>query len=405
MIFKNGYNRKPGGQMPIRQRYGYWNIRFWVNGHEFTEPTDLVATERNRTAAQRIEAELRKRVLEGKQHSLKLKVKPFSEAATHFLCWAEGEHREHPSTARRLRTSFTSLSLFFKSSAVSAITTGHVEDYKAWRRQGEERVREITLRHDLHALSKFFRYAMKHNWANDNPVRGVTIPSDMDAVRMHVLTPNEERLYFETARSEFTIQHKDRISHHGPFRDLYDVARLILLQGCRPDEITRRRPEEINLEGPTMQIVSGKSRAARRNLRLHAESVEILAPRVSKGGKWIFPGKKPGEALTKLNGAHAKVLQATGLRFVLYDLRHTFATRMAESGCQLATLAAILGHANLRSISKYVHPSEKEQHAAMESYQRHADAVRSWSGPSGENRGKASIIRELSGGVSPNEIN
>ena len=34
----------------------------------------------------------------------------------------------------------------------------------------------------------------------------------------------------------------------------------------------------------------------------------------------------------------------------------------------LATLAAIFGHSNLRSIMKYVHPSEADQHAAMLRY-------------------------------------
>ena len=43
------------------------------------------------------------------------------------------------------------------------------------------------------ALSKFFGYAVKQRWAVDNPVRNVTIPSDADAIRIHVLTPEEER--------------------------------------------------------------------------------------------------------------------------------------------------------------------------------------------------------------------
>ena len=59
------------------------------------------------------------------------------------------------------------------------------------------------------------------------------------------------------------------------------------------------------------------------------------------------------------------VLKETGLSFVLYDLRHTFATRAAEGGMQLATLAAILGHGNLRSVMKYVHISQEHMDREM----------------------------------------
>ena len=41
--------------------------------------------------------------------------------------------------------------------------------------------------------------------------------------------------------------------------------------------------------------------------------------------------------------------------FVPNDLRHTAATRWATDGMPLPVLAATLGHANLRSVMKYVH--------------------------------------------------
>ena len=67
----------------------------------------------------------------------------------------------------------------------------------------------------------------------------------------------------------------------------------------------------------------------------------------------MFPSpKRAGLPITKLNGSREKVLEATGLSFVLYDLRHTFATRAAERGMPLPLLAKILGHANMRSIEK-----------------------------------------------------
>jgi len=52
-----------------------------------------------------------------------------------------------------------------------------------------------------------------------------------------------------------------------------------------------------------------------------------------------------------------KVRKATGIPCVIYDWRHTFATRAANGGMSLGTLARILGHNSLRSVTKYVHPA------------------------------------------------
>jgi integrase len=51
--------------------------------------------------------------------------------------------------------------------------------------------------------------------------------------------------------------------------------------------------------------------------------------------------------------------------FVLYSLRHTFLTRLGESGCDAWTLARIAGHSNISMSSRYVHPSENAVLDAM----------------------------------------
>jgi integrase len=233
------------------------------------------------------------------------------------------------------------------------IDEGRIEDYKAWR-FNEHDVRGITVRHDLHALSTFFQYGVKQHWTRDNPIANVEIPSDAEAVRIHVLTDAEEKLYF---------------AHAAKHPDLYDLGRLMINQGMRPEEVLSLPKFDVHLERGQVQIQRGKSAAARRVLDLTPESRAILSGRMSGIGTWIFRApRKPGHHISRLNGAHDRVCAKTGLPFVLYDLRHTFATRMAEAGIDLATVAAILGHASIRIVQRYVHPTADHKKAAMQRY-------------------------------------
>lgn len=69
------------------------------------------------------------------------------------------------------------------------------------------------------------------------------------------------------------------------------------------------------------------------------------------------------------DSACAKTKARHALHFVLYDLRHTFATQMAQAGVDLATLAAILGHNSIRILEKYVHPTAEHKQQAMRRFE------------------------------------
>jgi site-specific recombinase XerD len=61
--------------------------------------------------------------------------------------------------------------------------------------------------------------------------------------------------------------------------------------------------------------------------------------------------------------------------FVLYDFRHRFATRLAQTGVDLATLAAILGHSSIRIVQKYVHPTAEHKRESMRRYDQMLQAA------------------------------
>jgi integrase len=93
------------------------------------------------------------------------------------------------------------------------------------------------------------------------------------------------------------------------------------------------------------------------------------------GSPWIFPSSRnPGQHVARLNNAHDRLLKQAKkngieLEFVLYDFRHTFATRMAEEGIDLATLAKILGHNSIRIVERYVHPTDEHRKSARRRYE------------------------------------
>jgi integrase len=89
---------------------------------------------------------------------------------------------------------------------------------------------------------------------------------------------------------------------------------------------------------------------------------------------WLFPSpRNPGHHITRLNSAHDRLCEKAqadrvALDFVLCDLRHTFAMRLAQAGIDLATLAAILGHSSIRTVQRYVHPTAEHKRSAMLRY-------------------------------------
>ena len=137
----------------------------------------------------------------------------------------------------------------------------------------------------------------------------------------------------------------------------------------RPEEVLSVPKAKIDIERNQLHIPRGKTAAARRTLDLTPESRLILGRRMPGDSPWAFPSpSRPARHLVKLNGAHDQVCKESGLSFVLYDFRHTFATRMAQQGIDLATIASILGHNSIRMVQRYVHITADHKRAAMERY-------------------------------------
>jgi len=144
----------------------------------------------------------------------------------------------------------------------------------------------------------------------------------------------------------------------------------------RPGEAYSLRWEQVllNGHGGLIQIITGKSRAARRLLPMVPEVYSMFKGRQKAQRQplegWIFPTASVSGHLEEdtVKGQHARALAAINreaakndlppvlVPFPPYCLRHTALTRLAESGCDAFTLARIAGHSSITITQRYCHP-------------------------------------------------
>lgn len=343
---KNKEPNPPG----LRERNGKWYYRINSGCHETSRSTGLKANRGNIAEALRLRQEAMGNLETGRP--AKLTEILFSEAAVLFLKWHKGEAKRL-STHKRTRGSLGSASEFFKDKMAGRITPGDIEDYKEWRRLPAENggcgVQEITILHDLLNLSLFFKYGLKKNWCRSNPIKEVEKPSG-DVRREHVFSEDEEKAYFAAALKRS--------------QDLYDVCRIMLRQGCRPEEVRGLPTAKVNFGAGTFYVEYGKSKAAKRHLLMHAETREILKNR--RKGMWCFPSEDSASGhIENIAKAHDFVADEIKCDCVIYDWRHTFATRAAAGGMPIQLLSKIMGHSNIMQTMRYVHLDQEAADKAM----------------------------------------
>jgi integrase len=356
----------------LKTKAGKLGVRFMYRGQRVYVSTGLEDTAQNRRLAKSIEAQRRRELIEGREGLQRPNAQTFQKAWTEFI---EHEHKARKeSTWRRIVTSGATLTAFLGSKTVYLISAGDVEQYKVWRLSGEEEhgifpVKPVTVRHDLDNLSLFFQWAKKHKYCRENLLMtgDVERPGEGDVERAYILSVNEERKYF-------AFLQRESISENG---NLHDSGRLMIQQGLRPEEVMALPKANFDIEKRTLTVGKSKTKkGSGRAIKLTAESWQILARRVSSPGSWLFPSsRRMGAHITKLNCPHDRALKRLGMSFVIYDLRHTFATRFIEAGGDVAVLKDIMGHKDLRTTMRYVHLSQEHQFAAMEKFEQYRLAI------------------------------
>jgi integrase len=155
---------------------------------------------------------------------------------------------------------------------------------------------------------------------------------------------------------------------HAP-QPLADVLVTIMDSGMRPEEVMRMRKEHIFWDRSVVLVPYGKSFKSKRYVPLSDRMRRLLLLRKPGDSPWMFPSKRAGcghlttiakqwtATVEAVNPAAAEQkLAPIPVALKLYCARHTFGTDMLAEGLDIVKVSKLMGHEDLKTTMKYLHP-------------------------------------------------
>jgi len=253
---------------------------------------------------------------------------------------------EKPTTSRWYRDGLNPLLTYkpLATARLDEITSELIRDYCAHRIDRGFAVGSVN--RELRVLRRSLRLAQE--WR---------ILSTAPRVRMAGREPRRDRVVSEDDFSRY-------LECASPL--LADVVMILNETGLRPDECHRLEWRDIDLKHNCLYIRSGKTKAARRRLPLTASVRSVfetryqLADRPSDGFVFPAPTKTGHIDHSSIKKQHLAALRQSHVRpFVIYSLRHTFATRIAPH-VDPFTLCKIMGWETIAIAMTYIHPDDRK---------------------------------------------
>ena len=302
--------------------------------------------------------------------------KPYTvrEAMADYMEW----FRQHRRSAKRTETAINAHILpVLGDQIVSRLTTKTLTDWrdklatksarvrtgKLAKRQNfkpapktddERRRRRATVNRVLNILKAGLNKAFADGKANDDKVwRRVKPFRGADEARIRFLT-DEEGIRLVNACAP----------------DLRQLVQAALLTGARYGQIVKMQAQDVNMAAASVYFPPSKTIKA-RHVPLNPDGVRLFrAVTTGKTGeKLVFTratglpwGRNHPERPLKAACKTAKIEPA--LNF--HQLRHTYASHLAQAGVDLLTISKLLGHADTRITSKYyAHLADRTLAAAV----------------------------------------
>ncbi len=252
---------------------------------------------------------------------------------------------EHaPKVSSKMQESYT-ISLkhlipFFGDSKLPVISRKTISRYKVLRR--DEGAAPATINKELAMLSKAFNLVVEEwEWLKDKPFSKIQ-REKMDNERDRWLIENEETELLKNCPGW-----------------LSEIVIFALNTGLRKDELLSLEWSRVDSKRKTILIKKTKN-GKPKTLPLNRIALDVLERRSkvrTMKNELVFFDRKGA----KINGYNlsrvfSETAKKAGIKdFKFHDLRHTFATRLAQAGIEIYKISKLLGHKDISMTQRYAH--------------------------------------------------
>jgi site-specific recombinase XerD len=203
------------------------------------------------------------------------------------------------------------------------------------------------------SLAVFFRWCVKEGYMEHNTMDDIEIPK-LEKRLPNKLTKQDTSLIMEVVNN-YPYQNKFL-----RFRN-YAIFATFIMAGLRKKELLSLKLADVDVENLSIFIRQGKG-SKDRVVPINYSLAEILIryleerKRLNKTCPEFFTSYTLNTGFTQsgLKRLLEKIIKASGIKFNIHKLRHTFATLMLEGGCDIYSLAKMMGHSDIKTTTIYL---------------------------------------------------
>jgi integrase/recombinase XerD len=282
---------------------------------------------------------------------------PITEAIQTFMAHVRVHSPHKPKTHQRYQKVLEHFErVLGKKRYIEAITRADIDDYKTARSTQESQqhkgriITPRTINFEVSVLRTFF-YFLIHERAlkMENPcARFKSLKDPKTKARRKPPTYKQPEL--------------DRIFKHCDHTEKTIFATL-LLTGLREQELYFLDWPDVELKAGTIRVTPKSAEGfspkdyEERAIPIPPDLLALLKE-LPQTKQVLFPSKK-GKRLTHLLRTLKEIAQAAKVpHATLHKFRHTYATRLLESGCDIVTVQKLMGHSDIETTRQYLDPDE-----------------------------------------------